>query len=44
MRAIRRGTVSFGPVSVPVWMFTATESKQVRFHFLHKTTSKREAF
>jgi DNA end-binding protein Ku len=35
-RAIWSGTISFGLVSVPVRMFTATESKELRFHFLHK--------
>ena len=36
MRSIWTGSVSFGLVSVPVRMFTATESKELRFHFLHK--------
>src|SRR5919109_815453 len=36
MRSIWRGTISFGLVSVPVRMFTATESKELKFHFLHK--------
>ena len=36
MRSIWRGTISFGLVSVPVRMFTATESKELRFHFLDK--------
>jgi len=35
-RAIWSGTISFGLVSVPVRMTTATESKELRFHFLHK--------
>jgi DNA end-binding protein Ku len=35
-RSIWRGAVSFGLVSVPVRMFTATSSKELRFHFLHK--------
>jgi DNA end-binding protein Ku len=35
-RAIWSGTISFGLVSVPVRMFAATESKELRFHFLHK--------
>ncbi len=35
-RSIWRGTISFGLVSVPVRMFTATESKELRFHFLHR--------
>jgi DNA end-binding protein Ku len=36
MRPIWRGTISFGLVSVPVQMFSATESKELKFHFLHK--------
>src|SRR6188472_3771 len=36
MRPIWSGTISFGLVSVPVRMFSATESKELRFHFLHK--------
>jgi DNA end-binding protein Ku len=35
-RPIWSGTISFGLVSVPVRMFTATESKELRFHFLDK--------
>jgi DNA end-binding protein Ku len=35
-RAIWSGTISFGLVSVPVKMFSATESKELKFHFLHK--------
>jgi DNA end-binding protein Ku len=35
-RSIWRGAISFGLVSVPVRMFTATSSKELRFHFLHK--------
>jgi DNA end-binding protein Ku len=36
MRPIWSGTISFGLVSVPGRMFSATESKELRFHFLHK--------
>src|SRR5947207_1629624 len=36
MRPIWSGTISFGLVSVPVKMYSATESKELRFHFLHK--------
>jgi DNA end-binding protein Ku len=36
MRSIWRGTISFGLVSVPVRMFAATESKELKFHFVHK--------
>jgi DNA end-binding protein Ku len=35
-RSIWSGTISFGLVSVPVRMFPATESKELRFHFLDK--------
>jgi DNA end-binding protein Ku len=35
-RSIWSGTISFGLVSVPVRMYTATESKELKFHFLHK--------
>ena len=36
MRSIWSGTISFGLVTVPVKMYTATESKELKFHFLHK--------
>jgi DNA end-binding protein Ku len=36
MRPIWSGTISFGLVGVPVRMFPATQSKELRFHFLHK--------
>jgi DNA end-binding protein Ku len=35
-RSIWSGTISFGLVSVPVRMYAATESKELRFHFLTK--------
>jgi DNA end-binding protein Ku len=35
-RSIWTGAISFGLVSVPVRMFTATESKELRFHFLDR--------
>jgi DNA end-binding protein Ku len=35
-RPLWTGTISFGLVSVPVGMFAATESKELRFHFLDK--------
>src|SRR6266542_3551249 len=35
-RPIWSGTINFGLVSVPVRMFSATESKELRFHFVHK--------
>ena len=36
MRPIWSGTISFGLVSVPVRMYSATESKELRFHFLDR--------
>ncbi len=36
MRPIWSGTISFGLVSVPVKMYSATQSKEVRFHFLDR--------
>ena len=39
-RSIWSGTISFGLVSVPVRMFTATESKELKFHFLDKKDLK----
>jgi len=35
-RSLWTGTISFGLVSVPVRMVGATESKEIRFHFLDK--------
>jgi DNA end-binding protein Ku len=35
-RSIWSGTISFGLVSVPVRMYSATESRELRFHFLDK--------
>jgi DNA end-binding protein Ku len=35
-RSIWSGTISFGLVSIPVRMFAATESKELRFHFVDK--------
>jgi DNA end-binding protein Ku len=35
-RAIWTGSISFGLVSIPVRMYSATESKELRFHFLDK--------
>ncbi|MGH3080588.1 MAG: Ku protein [Gaiellaceae bacterium] len=36
MRPIWSGTISFGLVSVPVRMYSATESKELRFNFLDR--------
>jgi len=41
MRSIWKGTVSFGLVTIPVSLYTATEDKDVRFHMLHKTDGSR---
>ena len=35
-RAIWNGTISFGLVSIPVRLYTATKSHDVHFHLLHK--------
>jgi DNA end-binding protein Ku len=35
-RSIWSGSISFGLVSIPVRMVTATESKELRFHFLDR--------
>lgn len=35
-RPIWSGTISFGLVSVAVKMYSATESKELNFHFVHK--------
>lgn len=35
-RAIWSGTISFGLVSIPVRLYTATQSHDVHFHLLHK--------
>jgi DNA end-binding protein Ku len=35
-RSIWSGTISFGLVSVPVRMIGATQSKELKFHFVHK--------
>ena len=36
MRAIWKGAVSFGLVSIPVKLYTATEEKDVSFHQVHR--------
>jgi DNA end-binding protein Ku len=40
-RAIWTGSVSFGLVSIPVKLYTATEPKDVRFHELERKSGKR---
>jgi DNA end-binding protein Ku len=39
-RPIWSGVISFGLVSVPVKMYTATSSQELRFHFLHKENGR----
>jgi DNA end-binding protein Ku len=40
-RAIWAGTISFGMVSIPVRLYTATQSHDVHFHLLHKADNVR---
>ncbi len=40
-RSIWNGVISFGMVSIPVKLYTATESKDVSFHMLHKECGTR---
>ena len=41
MRAIWKGAVSFGLVSIPVKLYTATEEKDVSFHQVHRSDGGR---
>ncbi|NLT95051.1 MAG: Ku protein [Clostridia bacterium] len=36
MRPIWKGAISFGLVNIPIKLYTATESKEIKFRFLHK--------
>lgn len=36
MRAIWSGAITFGLVNIPVRLFSASESRPLKFHFLHK--------
>jgi DNA end-binding protein Ku len=40
-RAIASGTISFGLVSIPVKLYTAAASEQIRFNMLHKKCGSR---
>jgi DNA end-binding protein Ku len=40
-RAIWSGSISFGMVTIPVKMYSATQSKDIRFHLLHVTDGSR---
>jgi len=44
MRSIWKGAVSFGLVTIPVKLYTATEDKDVRFHMLHAKDGSRIQF
>jgi DNA end-binding protein Ku len=39
MRSIWTGAISFGMVTIPVKLYTATEQHDVRFRLLHKADS-----
>jgi DNA end-binding protein Ku len=41
MRSIWKGSISFGLVSIPVKLFSATEEKDVAFHQVHRTDGGR---
>ncbi|MGE5583077.1 MAG: Ku protein [Bacillota bacterium] len=36
MRTLWKGAISFGLVNVPVNLYTATEKKEIKFHYLHE--------
>src|ERR671910_376028 len=40
-RSIWNGTITFGLVNVPVKLYSATESKTVRFHLVHARDGER---
>jgi DNA end-binding protein Ku len=40
-RSIWNGVISFGMVSIPVKLYTGTESKDISFHMLHKEDNTR---
>jgi DNA end-binding protein Ku len=40
-RSIWKGAVSFGMVSIPIKLYTATDEKDVAFHLLHKKDGER---
>jgi DNA end-binding protein Ku len=41
MRAIWKGAISFGLVSITVRLYAATEEKSVRFHQVHRADGGR---
>ena len=40
-RSLWKGAVSFGMVTIPIKMYTATEEKDIAFNMLHKTDGER---
>ncbi len=36
MRTLWKGAISFGLVNVPIKLYTATEKKEIKFHYLHE--------
>lgn len=36
MRSIWKGAISFGLVTIPIKLYAATESKEIKFNYLHK--------
>lgn len=36
MRAIWKGSISFGLVNIPISLYSAIEQKELKFHYLHK--------
>src|SRR3972149_2672308 len=40
-RPLWKGAISFGMVSIPVKLYTATDEKDVRFNLLHETDHSR---
>ncbi|HZR47617.1 MAG TPA: Ku protein, partial [Candidatus Manganitrophaceae bacterium] len=41
LRSFWKGSISFGLVNIPVRLYTATEDRPVKFHFLHKKCNTR---
>ena len=39
MHTVWKGAISFGLVNIPIRMFTATENKDIKFRYIHKTCS-----
>ena len=41
MRPIWKGAISFGMVTIPVKLYTATEDRDIRFHLIHRPDGSR---